>query len=415
MTRNLPDWLEYYMKYTQNSEPPTQYHLWSGIAAISSCLQRKCWSHWGMSGGDIYPNFYIALVGPPGGRKGTAMKFAKEFILDLDLPTASDSLGSVQALYLELMEAKGNYKDTTGSILDYLSLSVWAEEFAVFLAHQDSVFVKSVTDLFDCPDRWKYRSLKQGIKPIHKCYLTIIGAITPSLLQESLTSTSVGGGLFSRIIFVTGYGKIKKVALGFLSKEERLIKTQLLEDLEVIKNMAGQFKMDDSFMKVYVPWYNGSDATDGVDSDKFVGYNERRAMHLKKLCMVLSAAESNDMILTKDHYAKALNILRYTESEMTGAFYGLGRGYHANIVTDLMRFLEEKGTTDWKEVLTKFQLDMVPQDLNIHLQSLSDMGKIEIEVSTTGNSRYIWRGKAVERKGIDFLNTTIFRLMDDNL
>ncbi len=415
MTRNLSDWIEHYLQYTQNSEPPTQYHLWSGIAAISSCLQRKCWSHWGMSGGDIYPNFYIALVGPPGGRKGTAMKFAKELILDLGIPIASDSLGSVQALYSEIMEAKSNYKSHDGAILEYLSLSVWAEELTVFLSHQDSVFVKSITDLFDTPRRWRYSTLKRGLEPLSNCYLTIIGAITPSLLQESLTSTAVGGGLFSRIIFVVGYGKIKKVPLGFLSKEEERLKTMLYEDLEVIKNMSGQFKFTNDFMDAYVPWYSSAEATQGVDSDKFVGYNDRRALHLKKLCMIYSASESNEMTLTAEHFNKALSTLQYTENEMGAAFYGLGRGAHATVLTDLMRFLEERKTCTWSDVLSRFQLDIMPQELQIFINSLEQMGKIQADISTTNKMHITWVGQDTATKGIEYMNSSIFNKMDDKI
>ena len=81
------------MEYTANTEPPKLYHLWSGITAIASALRRKCFCNWGMRG-YVYPNFYVALVGPPGGRKGTAMRLAKTFVEDLEIPLGSGSLGS---------------------------------------------------------------------------------------------------------------------------------------------------------------------------------------------------------------------------------------------------------------------------------------------------------------------------------
>ena len=126
--RQLDDWLESYLQYTKKSESPTQYHLWSGISAIASVLRRKCFCNWGLRG-YIYPNFYVALVGPPGGRKGTAMKIAKEMVQDLGIPTGSDSLGSIQMLYKEIKESEDNYQDYEGTIKVHKSLSIWSIEF----------------------------------------------------------------------------------------------------------------------------------------------------------------------------------------------------------------------------------------------------------------------------------------------
>ena len=64
MARILTDWLDNYMKYTENSEPHPRFRLWTGISVISACLMRKCKIPWGFF--DIYPNMYIVLVGPSG-------------------------------------------------------------------------------------------------------------------------------------------------------------------------------------------------------------------------------------------------------------------------------------------------------------------------------------------------------------
>ena len=132
MSRQLEDWLEHYMLFTQNTECPTLYNLWSGITAISSALRRKCFCNWGLRG-YIYPNFYVALVGPPGGRKGTAMKIAKSMVHGLETPMGSDSLGSTQALYKEIMESETDFQDSNGIGKKHKSLAVWSEEFQVFL------------------------------------------------------------------------------------------------------------------------------------------------------------------------------------------------------------------------------------------------------------------------------------------
>jgi len=141
MSRQLSDWLEYYMKYTQRTEPPELYHLWSGLTAISSALRRKCYCNWGALRGFVYPNLFVSLVGPPGGRKGTAMKIAKSIVQTLNVPMGADSLGSTQALYKEIMDAEDSYVDPQGLTKKHKSVSIWSEEFQVFLNDKDQMLL----------------------------------------------------------------------------------------------------------------------------------------------------------------------------------------------------------------------------------------------------------------------------------
>lgn len=415
MQRQLDDWLESYLQFSQNSEPPTQYHLWSGITAIASCLQRKCWLNWGLQG-NIYPNLYVVLVGPPGGRKGTAMKIAKSFIQDLDIPLGSDSLGSIQTLYKEIRDTQGNYKSIDGAIHEHKSLSVWSEEFQVFLNDGDPRLIANITDLFDCPRNWSYSTLKRGLEDLSNCWLTLFGAITPSLLQNKLSQDAVGGGLISRVIFVVGYGKIKKVPISYLSAEEEQLKLHLAADLEQVKNLAGPFRPTEKFIDEYSKWYSGPNASAGVDSEKFVGYNERRALHLRKICMIISASESNKMVLKEHHFHKALQILEFTEHDMPNAFYGLGRGAHSDILSDLMRYMQERGITQghvsWEDIIKRFQLDAVPNELQTYVGICEQTGMIKKVCSPSGQTYYEVLNDGHVEKESELLNSTLFSKMD---
>ena len=77
--RILPDWLSSYLKYTEDTEPPLSYHVWTGISMIAAALQRRVHMPWGHE--KIYPNMYILLIGPSGKcRKGTAMGMGRDLI-----------------------------------------------------------------------------------------------------------------------------------------------------------------------------------------------------------------------------------------------------------------------------------------------------------------------------------------------
>ena len=111
------------------------------------------------------------------------------------------------------------------------------------------------------------------------------------MLQSKLSQDAVGGGLISRIIFVVGHGPKQRKALQFLTEEEEEIQKALSNDLQEIANLSGQFTLDKSFLKAYVRWYEQEYDETGVPSDRFLGYNHRRPLHLNKVCMLVSAAE----------------------------------------------------------------------------------------------------------------------------
>ncbi len=415
MSRQLDNWLSYYMKYTQRTEPPELYHLWSGLAAISSALQRKCYCNWGALRGYVYPNLFAALVGPPGGRKGTAMKIAKSFVQKLNVNIGADSLGSTQALYKELMDSENSYVDHKGITRKHKSVSIWSEEFQVFLNDRDQMLLASLTDLFDCAETWKYKTLARKTEDISNCWLTLFGCITPSLLQSKLSQDAVGGGLISRIIFIVGQGPKQRKALQFLTEEEEDIQHKLEEDLQEIANMSGQFTLSTEFLKTYVRWYEQDYDESGVPSERFLGYNHRRPLHLNKVCMLVSAAESNDMIITSEHFEQALAIMQVTEQEMPNAFYGLGLSSQANVYAKVLSFIDSRDSFDWSELVRNFHLDVdnIPQ-LRGYLEMAEQSGIVKAENSAT-TCMYNTIRKQIKVRDPTYLDKTVFKLMDRNV
>ncbi len=403
--RKLDDWIERYLEFSQNTESPKQYHLWTAISAIASCLQRRTWLSWGHE--IIYPNFYIVLVGPPGGRKGTAMKILKPFIQDLGIIMSADSIGSVQSLYMEIKDSLNSYKDPNNDTMtEHRSLSTWSEEFQVFLGDNDPKLIMAVTDLFDSPKKWEYKSIKQGKVDLSNCWFNLLGAITPTLLQTKLSKDAMGGGLVSRTIFVVGYGQEKLIPLGFLTDEERELELLLRADLEQINQLVGPFKPTQRFINSYSDWYGTRCYHNNIDNEKFMGYNSRRALHMRKLCMVVSASESNSMLLNERHLTKAIELLEYTEQYMPDAFYGVGKGLHGEVMGNVINILKRNKMMEWTELVSTFHLDMLPGELGACMDSLELTGHVKKSTSAT-KTMYEFADK--EQKEEILLNDSVFK------
>lgn len=72
-------YFDVYNEYTKDSECPRFYHRWGAISSLAAFLGRDCWFQFGHF--NIYPNMYVKLIGSPGTRKSTAIKIAKQIVV----------------------------------------------------------------------------------------------------------------------------------------------------------------------------------------------------------------------------------------------------------------------------------------------------------------------------------------------
>ena len=92
--RKAGDWIESFLKLTENTEPPKLYRKWTAISTLASAMRRKCALNWG-NVGNFYPNMYIILVGPSGARKTTAMRLGEWYLDQTGIFKSSDSISIV--------------------------------------------------------------------------------------------------------------------------------------------------------------------------------------------------------------------------------------------------------------------------------------------------------------------------------
>ena len=196
----------------------------------------------------------------------------------------------------------------------------------------------TLADWWDCGDEWTYATKNRTVALV-KVWVNIIAATTPKLLQESMPNAMVGVGLSSRIIYVYEDKKSKILmseGLNSVSKKTDFIKEhnemeeKLIEDLHSIHLLKGVFECTEEYYERYVSWYKQTEndilvGNPCIDDEKFSGYVARRATHLRKLCMILSASRSDSMIIEEEDFDLALRILKETEVNMPATFSRIGR------------------------------------------------------------------------------------------
>lgn len=380
------------MKFTENTEPPDMYRLWTAISVIASALQRKCYLQWGHSL-TFYPNLYIVLVGPSGVRKGTAMDPGLDILQDLGKIKIAAQATSLQALIRRLKET--NYQDPdleTGALQFHSSMTIFSKEFTVFLGYHNRELMSSLCDWYDCDRSWKYETIARKTEEIIGVWVNLFGATTPALIQSSMPLDAIGGGLTSRIIYVYEEEKGKMVFLPMQTVKEAELYVMLLHDLDKINRMSGQFRYTEAFMSAWTDWRIQDEEHPPFYDERFGGYMSRRPTHVMKLSMIVSASDGNrdQMVLIEDDLGKAVEIIEKAELKMQNVFGGVGKSEISELLHRVLMFIKTSETTEIPvfQLARHFRGDMDKLSMDRVLQTLEAMN-VAVVVSKPQADDYV--------------------------
>ena len=337
--RNLTDWVNGFMALTENSEPPDLFRKWTAIATVAAALQRKCKLQLGISI-TIFPNLYIVLVGPPSTGKGTVMGYANDIIKNIPAIKLSSQATSLQALIRRLKT--NNLADIdieTNKQLYHSSLTIFSEEFTVFLGYHNRELIAALCDWYDCKERWSYDTIKRDREEITGVWVNLLAGTTPDNIQSSFPPEAIGGGLSSRIIFINEEKTDKLVVFPTVTPGEIQLQECLINDLEQITLMAGDFKLTSDALAAYGEWCEYAKHNPPFYDKKFEGYNGRRRNHLLSLSMVCSASRTNEMIVNVNDVNRAISLLAEAEVKMGSVFRGIGKSDISSTINDAIQFL----------------------------------------------------------------------------
>ena len=361
MKRMLSDWLAGYIEYTKNTEPPLSYHIWVGISTIAAALERKVYMKWGHS--DIYPNQYIVLIGPSGqSRKGEAVNLARNFIDHIGVNVGAQST-TQEALISKLKDSTSTYQNAQGEPKFQSALTIISDELTVLLRQKDVQLLGYMTDWYDSRPEWTYETKHQGIDRVTGVCVNLLGATAPDWLPSILPTEAVGGGWTSRVIFVVENYKGKVISNPNLFGVDEKLKKKLEHDLEQIHILRGQYEFDEEALANYVNWYEAQErgikkGIFPIPDPKFSGYISRRATHIKKVAMALSASRGDDLIITNEDLLRAQKILENAEKKMQRAFTGLGRARFADQTDAVLNYIMKKRTVRRSVLLREHYRDI---------------------------------------------------------
>jgi len=356
VARHHPNWLEAYRQYTSATEAPEDFHFWTGVATIAGALRRCVWIDekvflW-------TPNFYIVLVGPPGvATKSTTLDLGMRLLEAVPEIAFGPPSATWQALTQTLAEAKMTvqWSDSDGEIHQSAAcpITVAAPELGTFLKIGAEGFIDVLTDLWDgkhSTRAWTHKTKTTGEVNIESPWINLLGCTTPSWIQENVRQDMIGGGFFSRVLFV--YGSQKRMLIPYPSMAVKAadfdrLRGTLIADLTDISQMRGPFTFTPEAREWGIEWYfqHWSKIPSHMVSSRYEGYRARKQTHIHKLAMILSAAERSDRVIEPHHLIEAERFLNRAESAMQFVYESVGVVDEAKRIREIVTLLTNYSTT----------------------------------------------------------------------
>lgn len=336
--RELDNWILSYLKMVDATEPSQRYHLWTAITIVAAMLARKCTVTLGPE--MYFPNLYTVLIGPPGARKGTAIKYGVDLLTQVENATMAPDAVTKEQLVVEMENKQDITYLEEGEQLHHSSLFVVAPELVVFIKENDHERLGYLCQLYDGLSRFEYKTKTSKNVYINNPGLWILGATTPNWIEIAMKQLGVGGGMTSRTIFVYSGTKGKHIPVTKMKPFDQYLRSQLINDLAEIKQMAGPFIVMPEADNEYTKWYEGKYKETGVDDSRFASYWERLPSMVIKVGMVMSAARSNDKVIRATDIVNSIRVFEKIHPEMPQAFGGLGHnvlGSQTEMVRNLLR------------------------------------------------------------------------------
>lgn len=401
--RILADWIEGFLEYTEHLTSPLILRKWGGIAAVAGALERKVWVR--TLGMDLYPNLYTVLVAPPGIGKTVTTAVVEDLWRGLkDHHVAPKSL-SKAALIDSLNDAqrKKTIIAANSIHLDFNSLLVNAGELQVLLPTYDLDFMGVLTDIYDGRMYEERRRGKDLHITIRRPQLNILAACTPSYLNSMLPEGAWDQGFLSRTFLIySGEQNVKD--LFFEETVNETLGGRIRSDLREISELAGQIRFTPEAVEGLRGWANFSPVGGPPipDHPKLTHYLTRRKAHLLKLCMVSSAARSNDLVIDIEHFQTALGWLLEMEATLPDIFRALGARGDGQHIEEAYHFLFKVFMSNGKKPipehrLVRFLSERVPSFSVLRIVELMEKsGQIEKQLTPSGHFGFIPKAKTLE-------------------
>lgn len=378
--RKAGNWISAYLKYVEASESPESYHLWAAMSAIASATRRNVWVDQGLY--VLYPNLYIAFIGPPARTaKSTALFLARTILRHIPGVKMGPEAGTRESLIQSMAASKFD---------NQCALTIHSGEFSDLIDTSGLLMIQFLTSIYDGnytePTGWSYETKHQGKDKIINPFLNLIFGTTPTYFAESMPESIVGHGFTSRTIIVyeerERHQNPRPIAM-----DDELCKA-LIDDLTHISRLRGPFTWGGEIVgqdsrgepitaaqKYYDDYYISLFKNEPKDH-RLEGFHWRKRTHVLKMAMLISLSERDDRTIEVRDLDTAVQFLHDLEPSMARAFSAVGKNDLATVVERVGSQITAAGGLSVADVYSRNYSSGTSWELEKVVDTLVKMGSV---------------------------------------
>lgn len=301
--------------YTRGVAAPTPFAFWTAVSMVSSVIKREAWIPWGLK--QLYPNFFIILVSPPGiAKKGTIMGHGadllngcRKFFINPNVAAMKNfkilrNKATPEALAAAMVPEKRTYelRDSRGRTLlgpngrprvykPTSEISIIVPELESMLGKVD--YNRGMTgflmDIYDPHDIWEVNTISRGKETLRNLCTNFIGATTPVGLKKSVSDVALEDGFLCRSTLIFQARSTRRYSMpraveGGPPKEEMMRRLAWIGE----NTMGGQ-ELSEGARLFYDKWYNRFMDEMEARSEHAYAYS-RMDIQVLKLALIIKAA-----------------------------------------------------------------------------------------------------------------------------
>jgi len=319
------------------------------IAAVAGALERKVWVQ--TLGSKLYPNLYTVLVGPPGVGKTTVLSEVSRLWRELPDHHVAPSSVTKASLIDCLDDAKRKIirPGLVPPFVEFNSLLVASGELGVLIPAYENDFMNVLTDIYDGHPYAERRRTKDLRVSIQYPQLNLLGATTPSYLNAFMPEGAWDQGFISRTLLIYSGERVIRPLFGDQSRDESIFKN-LINDLKLIGSLYGEVTFSQDAADAISAWHMAG-GPPIPEHPKLAHYLTRRTAHLLKLCMVACASDGGSLVISLEHYQRALNWLVEAEGTMPDIFRSMTSGGDSRAMEEAWYFVYTSFMKEKKPIL----------------------------------------------------------------
>lgn len=394
--RKNASFIDAFRAHLEGRGSPDIWVKWGAIWCVAAALERRCFIR--TAKGQLFPNQYNVIVGPPGAGKTLATAFARELLDTLEdfhlAPTSVTKASLIDSLN-DSDRSIVDHRDLHNPVTKYNALAVTSDEFGVFLTAYENEFINTLTTLYDCRVYSETRRTNKLSIEIKQPILSLHAATTPSYLNDLMPDGAWDQGFASRTLFIYS-GESEPTSL-FGGLEADITPKDLLHDINQIYSLRGKFTFTEDAAVAIDDWHMRK-GPPAPNHPKLTHYNTRRTGHLLKLCMAVSASNRDSMEINLEDFAEALSYLLEAEAVMPDIFKAMKTGGDSRVMEECYHFVYTLHVRDKKPVaefrIIQFLSERTPgHNVERLLQVMEKAGLLKKQFGNDGGMCYLPMGK----------------------